>query len=76
MSVSVMLDVRWNCVGSRYAPCYAGVVQCPKRRTVLFNLNFFVINRLNSIANTSNFAFFLRIFDEFFPDFAPNSRKE
>ena len=26
--------------------------------------------------SSSNFAFFLRIFDVFFPDFAPNSRKE
>ena len=26
--------------------------------------------------SSSNFAFFLRNFDEFFPDFAPNSRKE
>ena len=33
MSVSVMLDVRWNCVGSRYTPCDSGVVQCPKRKT-------------------------------------------
>ena len=26
--------------------------------------------------SSSNFAFFLRNFDDFFPDFAPNSRKE
>ena len=33
MTVSVMLDVQWNCVGSRYAPWYSDVVQCPKRKT-------------------------------------------
>ena len=50
------------------------------------NLNFFVKNRPNffaielmnihySIANTSNFAFFLRIFDEFFSGFRAKFQK-
>ena len=50
------------------------------------NLNFFVKNRqnvfaielmnfINSIANNSNFAFFLRIFDEFFSGFRAKFQK-
>ena len=51
------------------------------------NLNFFVKNRQNFFAielmnihefNRKHFEFcifFLRIFDDFFPDFAPNSKK-
>jgi len=50
------------------------------------NLNFFVKNRqfffaielmnfINSIAKNSNFAFFLRIFDEFFSGFRAKFQK-
>ena len=50
------------------------------------NLNFFAKNRqncfaialmnfINSIAKNSNFAFFLRIFDEFFPGFHAKFQK-
>ena len=55
-------------------------------RAPFSNLNFFVKNRqmffaielmnfINSIANTSNFAFFLRIFDDFFSGFRDKFQK-
>ena len=73
-----VFNVHLNCGGSDYAPV--------RSIAPFSNLNFFVKNRqkvfaielmnfINSIAKNSNFAFFLRIFDEFFSGFRAKFQK-